>query len=411
MHSRRKFEAALDGGDVRAAIAMNLYRQIYAVERACKDEGLDADARRLRRIEQTEPAAARAQGLGRGTAPEAHSVVVALGKGTTYLTGNWEVPNHAFWRTAVSRSTTGLSSASFAAWRSAPEELVVRRIRRGSRARRRRLLRPRDVPNAGRRALCLHRRRPSEAQRRLADESNRRTAPRRLGPGEEERRERRRSAERRGPKVFAVSRCVPRADLCVSYAPGAMRATTDAYHLEAEEIAYAPREPRPRARAVTDSPELDDFRRRIEELASHKLLGRLVKRGEVHFQQLSVDDVAALMRERDKVAYYFLIAAAELNRTTLKKAAEDEEAKLVALPQRRAFAVKNRLPLRRAFADVASSAIALRAGDLGRKSRGAIESLFRDRLKAEGILQLMSPPVRQVPGILIGKRKPDGDLP
>jgi hypothetical protein len=37
--------------------------------------------------------------------------------------------------------------------------------------------------------------------------------------------------------------------------------------------------------------------------------------------------------------------------------------------------------------------------------------LFRDRLTAEGIPLLMSPPVRQVPGILVGKRKPDGVYP
>jgi hypothetical protein len=59
---------------------------------------------------------------------------------------------------------------------------------------------------------------------------------------------------------------------------------------------------------------------------------------------------------------------------------EHEEAQIVAPAQRRAFAVKNRLPLRRAFSDVASRAIALRAGDLGRKSRGGIEALFRERL-------------------------------
>jgi hypothetical protein len=160
---------------------------------------------------------------------------------------------------------------------------------------------------------------------------------------------------------------------------------------------------------VTDSPELDEFRRRIEKLASDKVLRKLVKGGEVHFGKLSVDEVATLMR--DEVAYYFLIAAAGLNRTTLKKATEHEEARIVEAPKRKAFAVQRRLPVRRAFADVASSAIALRAGDLGRKSRGGIEQLFRDRLKAEGIPILMSPPVRQVPGILIGKRKPDGVYP
>ena len=90
MHSRRKFEAALDGGDVRAAIAMNLYKQIYAVERACKDEGLDADARKIRRLGQTEPLLRELKAW----AEELHPRLTpssTLRKGTTYLTGNWEV--------------------------------------------------------------------------------------------------------------------------------------------------------------------------------------------------------------------------------------------------------------------------------------------------------------------------------
>jgi transposase len=90
MHSRRKFEAALDGGDVRAAIAMNLYKQIYAVERACKDEGLDADARKARRLEQTEPLLRELKAW----AEELHPKLTpssTLRKGTTYLSGNWEV--------------------------------------------------------------------------------------------------------------------------------------------------------------------------------------------------------------------------------------------------------------------------------------------------------------------------------
>ena len=90
MHSRRKFEVALDGGDVRAAIAMNLYKQIYAVERGCKDEGLDADARKARRLEQTEPLLRELKAW----AEELHPKLTpssTLRKGTTYLTGNWEV--------------------------------------------------------------------------------------------------------------------------------------------------------------------------------------------------------------------------------------------------------------------------------------------------------------------------------
>ncbi len=74
---------------------------------------------------------------------------------------------------------------------------------------------------------------------------------------------------------------------------------------------------------MTDSPELDEFRRRIDKLASDKVLRKLVKGREVHFGKLSVDEVATLMR--DDVAYYFLIAAAGLNRTTLKKATEHED--------------------------------------------------------------------------------------
>jgi hypothetical protein len=160
---------------------------------------------------------------------------------------------------------------------------------------------------------------------------------------------------------------------------------------------------------VPESPHLDEFRRRIEELRGNNLIAPLLKRGELHFEPLSLDNIVALLR--DDVAYYFLIAAAGLNRTSLRKATEHEEARIVAPAKRKAFAVKSRLPLRKAFADVASSAIALRRGDLDRRSRGGIEALFRERLVVEGIPILMSPPVRQVPGILIGKRKPDGVYP
>jgi transposase len=90
MHARRKFEAALDGGDVRAAIAMDLYKKIYAVERACKDAGLGADARRARRLEETAPLLDELKAW----AVELHPRLTPsspLRKGTTYLTGNWDV--------------------------------------------------------------------------------------------------------------------------------------------------------------------------------------------------------------------------------------------------------------------------------------------------------------------------------
>ncbi len=160
---------------------------------------------------------------------------------------------------------------------------------------------------------------------------------------------------------------------------------------------------------MTDRPLVDDFQRSIEDLRADPLLAPVIKRGEVNLSSLTLDTVAQLMKI--DAGYYFLIAAAGLNRTSLKKAAAEDEAKIVVPAKRKAFAIKERLPVRRLFADVASSAVALRRGDLNRKSRGGIEALFRERLAEEGIGVLMSPPVRQVPGILIGRRKPDGVFP
>jgi hypothetical protein len=53
-----------------------------------------------------------------------------------------------------------------------------------------------------------------------------------------------------------------------------------------------------------------------------------LKRVELHFASLSLDNIVTLAR--DEVAYRFLIAAAGLNRTSLKKATEHEEARIVA---------------------------------------------------------------------------------
>ncbi len=161
--------------------------------------------------------------------------------------------------------------------------------------------------------------------------------------------------------------------------------------------------------SVAERPLLQDFQRAIEELRSHPLISPLLKRGEVNLGALSIEAVAELMKL--DAGYYFLIAAAGFNRTSLKKASVSDEAKIVTQSKRKAFAVKERLPIRKAFADVVSGAVALRGGDLDRKSRGGIEPLFRQRLAEEGIGILMSPPVRQVPGILIAKRKPDGVYP
>jgi hypothetical protein len=69
------------------------------------------------------------------------------------------------------------------------------------------------------------------------------------------------------------------------------------------------------------------------------------------------------------------------------------------------------LPVSVRFDEVVTRAESLRKADLGRKDRGGIEALFRERLAAENIPILMAPPSRQVPGILISRRKPDGVWP
>lgn len=67
--------------------------------------------------------------------------------------------------------------------------------------------------------------------------------------------------------------------------------------------------------------------------------------------------------------------------------------------------------MRASFKATVKTSVALREADLKRQRRGETEQLFRDRLREEGIPLLMSPPIRQVPSLLVGKRKPDGVYP
>src|SRR5437016_2302406 len=106
-------------------------------------------------------------------------------------------------------------------------------------------------------------------------------------------------------------------------------------------------------------------------------------RSDLRLAELETKDVAALIRE--DAAYYFLIAAANLNRTTLRAAALAPEALIVPRVLRKAHVIKQQLPIRTSFETTANKAVALREGDIRRKGRGSIEGLFRDRLVAEGI--------------------------
>ena len=157
------------------------------------------------------------------------------------------------------------------------------------------------------------------------------------------------------------------------------------------------------------NPELAEFRRRTTTLLHHPILTPHISGDELHFAALELEEVAELIH--DEVSYYFLIAAAGLNRTSLKKATTAADAQIVTHRLRRAFVIKARLPVRTSFNATAETSVALRQTDLKRKQRGEVEQLFRDRLVEEGIPLLMSPPVRRVPGLLVGMRKPDGIYP
>lgn len=160
---------------------------------------------------------------------------------------------------------------------------------------------------------------------------------------------------------------------------------------------------------MTDTPEFDEFKTELQRLRTHPLLKRLIKRDNVHLGEVKIEDVATLMLH--DAARYFLLAAAGLNRTTLKRAARDPETTIIEKRLRLAYAIQRRLPVKEAFDDIVARADVVRRSDLGRKARGGIEALFRARLAAEGIPVLMSPPTRAVPGILVSRRKPDGIWP
>lgn len=156
-------------------------------------------------------------------------------------------------------------------------------------------------------------------------------------------------------------------------------------------------------------PELEAFREEILHLKDHPLISPLLVDDQLSLAQLSISDTAALLK--NSVAYYFLIAAANLNRTSLRKSVQEPDAQIVSSPQRPAYVIRKRIPVHLSFGATVAKAVALRTADLSRKSRGEIEQLFRDRLAAERIPLLMSPPARSVPGLLIPRRKPDGVYP
>lgn len=158
------------------------------------------------------------------------------------------------------------------------------------------------------------------------------------------------------------------------------------------------------------APEEEQFRREIEALRLHRSIAGLVNGDVVRLGELTTQQVSELIKGQG-AGYYLLIAAAGLDRTAIKRALKSPDAQLVVSRLRRSHVIRDLLPLSGSFSSFADTAIALRVRDLQRRKAGTTEALFRQRLEAESIPVLMSPPIRSVPGILIGRRKPDGVYP
>lgn len=117
-------------------------------------------------------------------------------------------------------------------------------------------------------------------------------------------------------------------------------------------------------------PELDEFRRQVALLRSDPAIDATRQgNGRYALAQLSLDEVTRFLRDTG-CGYYFMLAATQLNRTSLKRATHDDEAQLVSPRSRKSFAVRSRLPVSGDYDAIAEKATALRAGDLQRKARG-----------------------------------------
>ncbi len=157
------------------------------------------------------------------------------------------------------------------------------------------------------------------------------------------------------------------------------------------------------------NPDIDEFREAISRLALNPLVARCISGDDLFLAKLSREEVQQLIR--DDAARYFLMAAAELNRTSLRRGIRSPEIQVLPPNLRQAQVIRQRLPARIGFEAAAQQAIALRSGDLTRSRTGEVESYFRERLAAENIPLAMSPPIPYVPGLLIPRRKPDGVFP
>ncbi len=88
-HLRRRFVAALEGGDVRAAVPVSLLKQLYTVEREAREAGDDAAALLARRQRQSRPLMARLHEVIAKLQPSA-APKSPLGKAVSYAIHQWQ---------------------------------------------------------------------------------------------------------------------------------------------------------------------------------------------------------------------------------------------------------------------------------------------------------------------------------
>jgi transposase len=137
-HCRRKFVVAVEGGDLRAAIAVDLIQNLYAVERAATDEEIDHEARLARRRELSAPIMDELGGWIARVHPDAPPKS-PLGKAITYAVNQWrqllrfledgrlEIDNNGVERALRPIATRGsLCITPSSAWK--PKRSLVRRI-------------------------------------------------------------------------------------------------------------------------------------------------------------------------------------------------------------------------------------------------------------------------------------------
>ncbi len=87
-HARRKFVAALEAGDARAAVPVSLFRQLYAVEREAREAGDDFDALLTKRTQTSRPLMDRLHEVIAELVSRAPPKT-PLGKAVTYAVNQW----------------------------------------------------------------------------------------------------------------------------------------------------------------------------------------------------------------------------------------------------------------------------------------------------------------------------------